>query len=659
MRLRVPALLLGLLAAAPLSAQKRAQTLDDVSRLFVSGAQPARILEVLKLDCIDFPVDERAIARLQAYNATPEFIQALNGVCYVGSQVEVVTDPPNQEAQLGNAPAARTPALFKVQPGKGYPLLVGNAKVSRSTTVDVPPGTLVRVAIAMPKDTAPWPVMRTPSAVVRDLGLETRYPPVEEDPAPPVAPSGGSAFGRFSIGGLLLGGAAFAATSSVCNQTVNGGASGGYLSNGTYVGPNQTASLGASTGCVGAAVAAGAVVGGFANAWLGSTRDKGAKRAYEREVAARPKLLADLKAKRQLRERAIAENAQVTAMLKTEQENLDVVKAKNAAVVRYNDGLPEPTLAMTLLDSSKAPAYAQAVAAAGLGGPPAGASGAGAPAKEAPLTDPVDVKVPKATKLNEKAVAVVIGNRDYKKKDIPGVDYALNDARTMKKYLVETFGFREENILYEENASYADMQTIFGRPGDERGKLFNYVAADSTSDVFIFYSGHGAPDPTSSKAYLVPVDADPQLIQLTGYPVSSLYENLAKIPAKSLTVFLDACFSGSSDKGMLLKGVSPALLRVETPILSAPNAVVLSASAANQVSGWYEEKKHGLFSYFLFKGLQGEADKSQAGVVTAEGLAEYVKDNVVRLSRRLKGREQTPQLVTNAPDRVITPVLPQ
>jgi hypothetical protein len=196
----------------------------------------------------------------------------------------------------------------------------------------------------------------------------------------------------------------------------------------------------------------------------------------------------------------------------------------------------------------------------------------------------VDVAIPKATRLNEKAVAVVIGNRDYRKRDIPGVDYAINDARTMKKYLVEALGFREENVIFEENASFADLQTIFGREGNAQGKLFNYLAADSTSDVFVFYSGHGAPDPSTSKAYLVPVDADPQLIQLTGYPMSTLYENLAKLPARSLTVMLDACFSGSSDKGMLLKGVSPALLRVETPILSAPNAVLLSASAANQVS---------------------------------------------------------------------------
>ena len=657
-----------------LSAQKRVQSLDDVSRLLASGAPQQRALDLLRLDCIDFPVDERARARLQAFGAQPWFLDQLANVCYLGAAIEVTSQPVGAVVKVGRDEVGVTPMTYRLLPTMQFAFSVAQAQgtAERTVTVAVPAGALAKVTVAMPRDTAAWPALRSSEQVIDDLQLRTKYPDIGEDPPAPVAPSGGSSGGRAFVGGLLLGGAAFAASTAVCGQSQTAGGTGGYLSNGTYVAPGATVSLGAATGCQAGVAAAGAAAGGLLNVLMGKGRDGSARSRYQRDLAAHPGVLADLTRKREERTQAVAQDAQVQAVVKREQAALDSVKATNAATTRYNDALPAPKIALALVDSSKVLEYKQTlaaippsmggtagvaplVAAGGAGSAAAAAAGAAAARADEPLTDPVDVAIPKATRLNEKAVAVVIGNRDYRKRDIPGVDYAINDARTMKKYLVEALGFREENVIFEENASFADLQTIFGREGNAQGKLFNYLAADSTSDVFVFYSGHGAPDPSTSKAYLVPVDADPQLIQLTGYPMSTLYENLAKLPARSLTVMLDACFSGSSDKGMLLKGVSPALLRVETPILSAPNAVLLSASAANQVSAWYEEKKHGLFSYWVFRGLQGEADRDKNGEVAASELAQFVQENVVRLSRRLKGREQTPQFVSNVPDRVLAP----
>ena len=132
-----------------------------------------------------------------------------------------------------------------------------------------------------------------------------------------------------------------------------------------------------------------------------------------------------------------------------------------------------------------------------------------------------------------------------------------------------------------------------------------------------------------------------------------LYENIAKVPARSLTIFLDACFSGNSDRGMLLKGVSPALLRVESPILAASNAALFAAATNTQVSGWLEAKRHGLFSYWLFRGLQGEADADTNGTVTVAELHDFLKTNVLRMSRKLKNRDQTPTLASSADSRVL------
>ena len=83
---------------------------------------------------------------------------------------------------------------------------------------------------------------------------------------------------------------------------------------------------------------------------------------------------------------------------------------------------------------------------------------------------------------------------------------------------------------------------------------------------------------------------------------------------------------------------------------------MLAASAANQVSGWYEEKKHGLFSYWLFKGLQGAADANGDRQITLQELNDYAVSQVVPLSRRLKNREQVPVITSNAADRTVLKV---
>ena len=127
--------------------------------------------------------------------------------------------------------------------------------------------------------------------------------------------------------------------------------------------------------------------------------------------------------------------------------------------------------------------------------------------------------------------------------DVPSVDFALNDALSMKKYLVTVLGYDENNIIMLNNASQADFNGMFGTKESHKARLFNLVK-NGQSDVFVYYSGHGAPDIESNEGYFVPVDCDPTLVRFNGYAIKTLYDNLAKIPYRKLTVVIDACFSG-------------------------------------------------------------------------------------------------------------------
>lgn len=248
---------------------------------------------------------------------------------------------------------------------------------------------------------------------------------------------------------------------------------------------------------------------------------------------------------------------------------------------------------------------------------------------------------------NPNAIAVIIGNATYQG-DIPPVQFAANDALVMRQYAEQALGVRPGNIYMMNNATLSQLKTMFGERGNPRGRLANQVRQGQT-EIFVFYSGHGAPDAAERKAYIMPVDADASLLSLTGYAVDVLYENLAAIGAKHVTVVMDACFSGATGNGdMLIRSASPIGIQVNDPAqrFQGGNATIIAAAEGQQLANWYNSKNHGMLTYFFLKGLQGDADKSGDGVVSVQEMRDYLNDpNGLRYEARAQhGREQTPQV---------------
>lgn len=268
----------------------------------------------------------------------------------------------------------------------------------------------------------------------------------------------------------------------------------------------------------------------------------------------------------------------------------------------------------------------------------------------APVFVDVDNAIPKLAVTNKYGIAVIIGNQVYPNRDVPDVQFASNDAKTMKHYLINMLGYREENIIHFTNATKADFERVFGTEKIYRGKLHKWVKPNE-SEVFIYYSGHGAPDLHNKKAYFMPANSDPNYVQIDGYPLDTFYRNLNKIPAKSITVVLDACFSGGSQQGMLIQNASPMYIDVELPVLGHKINLFTSATG-NQIASWYPEGKHSIFTYFYLRALRGEADKNSDRKITMKEIKSFLNEHVPYMARRLYGREQTPVVHGDA-NRVI------
>ncbi len=259
----------------------------------------------------------------------------------------------------------------------------------------------------------------------------------------------------------------------------------------------------------------------------------------------------------------------------------------------------------------------------------------------APVSD-VDTVPREAGRQRQNAYAVVIGIEQYRDK-LPKADFADHDAQIMGEYLTKVLGYQEENVVVRlnERAARTDLEKYFEH------WLPNRLEKEST--VFVYYSGHGAPNPKTGEAYLVPYDGDPTFLESTGYPLRRLYEKMAKLPAKEVVVVLDSCFSGAGGRSVIAKGMRPVGLSVESPILASGKTVVLAASAGDQVSSTYDQKGHGLLTYFFLKGLQGDADQNKDNRIDLGELYGYLTPQVERVARREFNNEQTPQLL-ESPD---------
>jgi hypothetical protein len=277
-----------------------------------------------------------------------------------------------------------------------------------------------------------------------------------------------------------------------------------------------------------------------------------------------------------------------------------------------------------------------------------GARGGG-PAGE--LSVDVEREIPEGRARNPDATAVVIGVRNYRSRAVPPVEFAHRDVAVVKAYLVRTLGFDPKNVIEVPDATLSDFRRVFGIEGKPQGQLMNWVRA-GRSDVFVYYAGHGAPDPGSHGAYFVPSDADPNYIASGGYSLDLFWENLGKLPARNLTVVLDTCFSGNSEEGLVLADVSPALLQVRAEFRGPEGSVVMTSAGPDQVSTWYREKKHSLFTYWWLKGLGGAADADVNREVTVGEMAAYLGNEVPYWARRLSGQEQTP-VIMGEPTRVL------
>lgn len=245
----------------------------------------------------------------------------------------------------------------------------------------------------------------------------------------------------------------------------------------------------------------------------------------------------------------------------------------------------------------------------------------------------VDFYIPIADNVSNHTFAVVISNEKYQMEK--PVQYAENDGNTFAEYCKKTLGLPEKNVHFITNATLNNIK-------HEIKWLEDVIAVyHGDAKVIFYYAGHGIPDEQNKSAYLLPIDGYGSDVT-TGYALEDLYKALGSLPSKSVTVFLDACFSGAKRDGDMLASARGVAIKVKqaTPV---GNIVVFSAAQGDETAYPYKEEEHGLFTYYLLKKLQ-----KTKGNVTLGELSDYIKTQVERQSIVINGKLQSPSFVSTA-----------
>lgn len=266
-----------------------------------------------------------------------------------------------------------------------------------------------------------------------------------------------------------------------------------------------------------------------------------------------------------------------------------------------------------------------------------------------------DISVaPYGEALYKNGVAIVIGveKNSY---GVAPAPYAARDAKVMANYFKNSLGIEDIHVLTDNEVTKSALSDLF----DSRYGYLSRTVQPGQTDVFVFYSGHGIPDVSDKgdqDVYLFPWDARKEMVKERGYSLNKLYADLNSLNARSVTVILDACFSGSSrmtvthesenlsnEKGVRFS--MPSL--TNKPWENNPNFRVFTSSADDQTSLGYDQSQSGLFTYYLATGLQGDADTDKDGVIQFNELVDFVSSSVSAESKKIRGGAQDPQFYGN------------
>jgi uncharacterized caspase-like protein len=245
------------------------------------------------------------------------------------------------------------------------------------------------------------------------------------------------------------------------------------------------------------------------------------------------------------------------------------------------------------------------------------------------------------------AVALVIGIERYGDPSLPPARFAAADAERFVDYAGWVLGVPEHRITL-----LTDGQATSGAVlSSVRETLLRARREGPIGPVYVFFSGHGLN--IGGMPRLLAHDYDQYAVERTTIATSELIAWLEEREPKSITLFLDSCFSGQTrDRGTVVADARAIRAGTGSATSHQDRAAVLSASSGEGLSLSLPEVGQGAFSYVVMRGLGGEADADQDRAITLGELEAWTAQELPNLALTPSG-PQRPSYNGVDPGRVL------
>ncbi|WP_062293731.1 GUN4 domain-containing protein [Nostoc piscinale] len=244
---------------------------------------------------------------------------------------------------------------------------------------------------------------------------------------------------------------------------------------------------------------------------------------------------------------------------------------------------------------------------------------------------PVSVRTSNSTRNLETGVAklwlLLVGVNQYQDERIPCLRYSAQDCQGLSTALsAATAGFPQKELRV-----YCDYSEHLPLLENVRNSLKEIAAAAQAIDtVLVYFSGHGMLEPSQKKVVLCLQDTQQDNLIDTGLQLQELLQILENSAAQQQLVWLDACHSGDltfvgarGEKNPLLDSTQELVEILRQRAAKRKGFYALLSCDRGQQSWEFPQLGHGVFTYYLIRGLRGEAADSQ-GIIEADGLYRYV-----------------------------------
>ena len=237
-------------------------------------------------------------------------------------------------------------------------------------------------------------------------------------------------------------------------------------------------------------------------------------------------------------------------------------------------------------------------------------------------------------KRNVNNMAIILSIDEYEDIDLINTKYSGRDGEIFRLYMQNLFGMDDYQLYpsktwqMERGPSKSDFSKIFD---PHRGVVRNRIISSSKYsnvdfvDINIFYSGLGIW--SNNKPFIIPQDGK-KMDSSSYVSIEELLKNLSLLSVlqniNSITIYLDVKYINFTD----------GFKNYQYPELSKKISVLLSASPGEN-SQESDDMKHSIFSYFLFKGLKGDA-MGEDNMLELGELAEYLYRKIPEYSGSIK-----------------------